>query len=272
MGRYVRLAVAGGEDQRAPRIVSAGRKSPPCGPQEEVRRWSACTEAAAVIQSYTLAMKYDIELQEHSIVAVGNLNPAIFQPAWFASEGLISPREAQVAVGPGVIISDQATLFQVDWLRVQVVPDRFAVATENEAYYRHLHDLFASTFSRLIHTPVKALGINYRCHYRFDGGALWHDISKDFAPTDLWSNQLNAPQMRSLTMKGERPSGPRGYVEITVEPSLRVKNGMYVDINNHYDLTEEELGCRAMLRVLESEWSDTFQEYKTVIDKMYPDG
>lgn len=215
-------------------------------------------------------MKHEIELQQHSIVAVGNLNPAIFQPAWFASEGLISHREAQAAtVG---MISNQAALFQVDWLQVQVLPDRFAVATENEAYYRHLYDLFASTFSRLVHTPVKALGINYRCHHRFDGGALWHDISKGLAPTDLWSNLLHAPRMRSLTMQGARPSGPRGYVEVTVEPSLRVENGMYVDINNHYDLTEEDLGCRAMLRVLESAWSDTFQEYKTVIDKMFPDG
>ena len=215
-------------------------------------------------------MKYEIELQEHSIVAVGNLNPAIFQPAWFASEGLIGHREARAAAGG--MISAQAALFQVDWLRVQVLPDRFAVTTENEAYYRHLHDLFASTFSRLVHTPVKALGINYRCHYRFAGGAPWHDISKDLAPTDLWSNLLHAPRMRSLTMQGARPSGPRGYVEITVEPSLPVDNGIYVDINNHYDLTEEDLGCRAMLRVLESEWSDTFQKYKTVIERIYPDG
>lgn len=215
-------------------------------------------------------MKHEIELQQHSIVAVGNLNPAIFQPAWFASEGLISHREAQAVAGG--MISAQAALFQVDWLRVQVVPDRFAIATENEAYYRHLYDLFASTFSRLVHTPVKALGINYSCHYRFDSGALWHDISKELAPTDLWSNLLNAPRMRSLTMQGARPSGPKGYVEVTVEPSLRVENGMYVNINNHYDLTEEDLGCRAMLRVLESAWSDTFQEYKTVIDRMFPDG
>ena len=70
---------------------------------------------------------------------------------------------------------------------------------------------------------------------------------------------------------GARPSGHKGYVEVTVEPSLRVENGMYVNINNHYDLTEEAHGCRAMLRVLDSKWNDTFQEYKTVIDRIYPD-
>ena len=42
------------------------------------------------------------------------------------------------------MISAQAALFQVDWLSVQVLPDRFALATENEAFYRHLHDLVAS--------------------------------------------------------------------------------------------------------------------------------
>lgn len=77
-------------------------------------------------------MKHEIELQSHSIVAVGDLNPAIFQPAWFAGEGLINPGEAQAAQIQ--MISAQAALFDVDWLSVQVLPDRFVATTTSEAY------------------------------------------------------------------------------------------------------------------------------------------
>ena len=215
-------------------------------------------------------MKYEIELQAHSIVPVGDLNPAIFQPAWFAAEEIINPHEAKAAAVD--VISAQATLFQIDWLSVQVLPNRFHAVTENEAYYVHLHDLIASTFSKLVHTPVKALGINYSCHCRFEDGIRWHNFSGDLAPANPWSDLLHAPRMRSLTMQSERPSGPKGHVEIMVEPSLRVPNGMYVHINNHYDLTDEELGCRAMIGVLRSEWRGTFQNYKDIIKGLLPDG
>ena len=80
-------------------------------------------------------MKHEIELQSHSIVAVGDLNPAIFQPAWFAGEGLINQGEAQAAQIQ--MISAQAALFEVDWLGVQVLPDRFVATTTTEAYQRY---------------------------------------------------------------------------------------------------------------------------------------
>ena len=77
-------------------------------------------------------MKHEIKLQSHSIVAVGDLNPAIFQPAWFAGEGLITRGEAQAATVQ--MISAQAALFEVDWLSVQVLPERFVATTPNEAF------------------------------------------------------------------------------------------------------------------------------------------
>lgn len=210
------------------------------------------------------AMKYAIELQKHEIVAVGDLNPAIFHPAWFSAEGIINRREAEAANVD--VISAQAAVFQVDWLMVQVFPDRFVVGTESEAYNRPLHDLVASTFSRLVHTPIRALGINYHCHCRFDDEKRWNNISEYLAPASSWSHLLDTPRMCRLAMQDVRLSGPKGHVEIIVEPSVRVRDGMYVYINNHYDLTNEALGCRAMLDVLQSEWSVTIQKYKDVVN------
>ena len=158
-------------------------------------------------------MKHEIELQAHSIVAVGGLNPAIFQPAWFTAEGLITRTEAQAAKVE--IISAQAALFQVDWLSVQVLPDRFVVATENEAFYRHLHDLVAATFSKLVHTPITALGINYSCHYRLEDATQLCHISNELAPKSRWSQLLDSPHLRSLTMESGRQAGPKGHLPPT---------------------------------------------------------
>lgn len=214
-------------------------------------------------------MKHEIELQEHSIVAVGALNPAIFQPAWFAAEGLITSGEAQAAKVQ--IISTQAAFFQVDWLNVRVLPDRFVVATENEAFYPHLRDLVASSFSKLSHTPITALGINYSCHYRFEDATQWKHVSDELAPKCRWSRLLDNPEMRSLTMGSSRPTGPNGYLNIKIEPSVRVEHGIFIETNNHYDVNEDGIGCRPMLNVLLAEWKKTFEEYKDVLKRVFPD-
>lgn len=215
-------------------------------------------------------MKHELEFQAHTIIAVGDLNPAIFQPAWFAAEGLITREEAQAAKVD--MISAQAALFQVDWLNLQVLPDRFVAATEHEAFYRHLVDLVASTFSKLIHTPIRALGINYSGHYRLESNAQWISVSDQLAPKNRWSGLLESPIMRSLTMGSPRMTGPKGHLQIRVEPSVRITNGVFVEMNNHYDVSHEEAGCRAMLSVMSRHWSGTFANYKDVLSRIVPDG
>ena len=211
-------------------------------------------------------MKHEIELQSHSIVAGGDLNPAIFQPAWFAGEDLINRGEAQAAKIQ--MISAQAALFDVDWLSVQVLPERFVATTTNEAFFQHLNDLVAATFSRLVHTPIRMLGINYSCHCHLDGKQPWSRLSDVLAPKMPWFDLLDRPRMHSLTMEGTRPAGPNGYLRIRVEPSVRVEGGLFIDINNHYDVAEEGAGCRAMLRILNEEWSGAVSS-KTVLWKLF---
>ena len=209
-------------------------------------------------------MKHEIELQNHTIVAVGDLNPAIFQPAWFAAEGFINRREAEAASVQ--VISAQAALFDVDdWLSVQVLPDRFLAGTAHEPYYRPLYDLVLSTFSTLVHTPIKMLGINYSYHCRLGDASQWEYLAATLAPSERWSEFLDRPQMRSLTMERQRQSDPKGCQRVKVEPSLRIEDGIFMEINNHYDMDDSESGCRAMLRVLSEEWGGKFEESKAVV-------
>ncbi len=69
-------------------------------------------------------------------------------------------------------------------------------------------------------------------------------------------------------MQGDRLSGHRGYLEVSVEPSFQVKNGLFVHMNNHYDVTNESVGCHAMLNVLRSEWNETYQRSKDFIQRL----
>ena len=213
-----------------------------------------------------MRLKYEAKLQSHSIVLLGDLNPAIFQPAWFAAEDLINSTEANEANVE--IISAQATLFNVGWLNVQVLPQRFVASTTNEAYYQPLCDLVLSTFSKLIHTPVRIMGLNYSYHYRLENSDQWHFVGHELTPKDRWNGLLRGPGLASLTVQGERQNG---YIRIKIEPSGRIENGVFVETNNHYEVRSDEPGCRDVLDILSGEWQSTFDRSKDVLGRMFPD-
>ena len=79
-----------------------------------------------------------------NIVLLGDFNPKIFQPAWFAAEGLLQKKETDRAKIE--VFHHEISIFELDWLRLQVTRERFAVETTQEPYYEPLRDLVLGTF------------------------------------------------------------------------------------------------------------------------------
>ncbi len=78
------------------------------------------------------------EIQGSSIVLLGDLNPKIFQPAWFAAEKLIRKPEAEAAEIE--IIHPEVVIFNLEWLRLEVTRERFSASTTQEPYYEFIRD------------------------------------------------------------------------------------------------------------------------------------
>ena len=73
-----------------------------------------------------------IQVQGVSIVLIGNLNPAIFHPSWFAAHNLLRTEEADAAT-INIIHPDVAS-FKTEWLEVNIVRERFQIGTVQESY------------------------------------------------------------------------------------------------------------------------------------------
>src|SRR5947209_7914808 len=98
------------------------------------------------------------EIEGIHIVLIGAFNPKIFQPAWFAHQGLIRQEEAESA--EQVVTVNELSTFTADWLTLQVTPDRLQASTGDAAHFDVLRDLILGTFRLLEHTPVEKMGIN----------------------------------------------------------------------------------------------------------------
>ena len=223
-------------------------------------------------------MRIKPEMDAISVVVVGNFNPAIFTPAWFAlhellPEGAATSAELEVA-------HPEITQFRSDWLNLEVRTDRF-VAQTTQAPYIRVCDLAVRVFKEhLPHTPIRAFGINREVHFCVHAAAERNQIGRALAPVKpwgTWGQQLGASGeqggMTSLTMtqvaiKG-RPSDDR--INVKVEPSKRVGDGtmgVYMQVNDHHTTGETDgPGVSGRLMgVLEKNFDSSLAYGENIID------
>jgi hypothetical protein len=168
-----------------------------------------------------------------TVVVVGAFNPAIFQPHWFAKEGLLSQSDADGAK-VDIVQSDLAQ-FTSSWLTWQSLRDRTTISTTDASRFSSLRDLVLGTFQLLRHTPVSAVGVNRGFHLAFDSRADVDAFAFRFAPQPPWSDLVNDSKLLSLHIEGRHPRGIGNKLTVLIRPSNLVQNGAFVQINTHFD-------------------------------------
>jgi hypothetical protein len=152
------------------------------------------------------------EVESASIVVLGRVNPAIFQPTWFSLQDLVP---AEIASSANIrIIAPEIAAFSTSWFSLQVTRDRLQFETVNPDSYLPLRVLAIGTFGILSHTPVVKFGINTRRHYRYESIKEWHAVGHALAPKEPWKDVLSDPGMRTLIMWGQRPGTMAEKVEV----------------------------------------------------------
>lgn len=218
------------------------------------------------------------EIAGVGIVLLGDFNPAILTPAWFAlnqllPKGLADDAELTVA-------HPQHTEFRADWLRLQVTPPFFSASTDDAPYSR-LRDLVSILFLEILpHTPLRSLGINRSVHFRVESLEQRDRIGRRVAPTEIWgdwSEDLGATGreggMTSLTMtQVSVPGRPRGdRINTRVEPSAlldNVENGVFVQVNDHYVPEDTEGAAAYLTKSLAQNFANSLRKSDRIIDRV----
>jgi hypothetical protein len=205
-----------------------------------------------------------------SIVALGSFNPAIFQPQWFARNGLIDDGEAEKAKVE--VIHPEVAAFAAEWFSLQVLRERLTVQTEDPSAFPLVGDLVANVFTLLIHTPVTAVGLNREAHFKLGSEEEWHSLGHRLAPPEYWEDFLKQPGMLDLTMQGQRPDDHKGFVRALVQPSARpdAHPGVFLSRNDHFQVAEEgdEEGATLALAVVGKHWTSSLSAFDTFADSI----
>jgi hypothetical protein len=172
------------------------------------------------------------EIDASTIVMLGSFNPTIFQPRWLGAQQLIRTEEAENA--KIATIQNELADFKTEWFHLQVLQNRFQIVCTDPRQYGPLRDLVAGMFAILPHTPVTALGINRNFHFEMSSVDVWHAIGHLLAPKEFWSPILEEPGLRSMQIQGRRKEANGGVVLVKVEPSVPIKHGLFVEVNEEF--------------------------------------
>ena len=222
-------------------------------------------------------MRIEPEIDGVSVILVGSFNPAIFTPAWFALHGLLPEGIADSA--DLAVAHKQMTMFNADWLRLEVTPDQLNVETVQAPHVR-IHDLVLRVFGEhLHHTPLTAFGLNRNVHFQVGSLAARDQLGRILAPVEPWgpwAQELGLDGehggMTSLTMTQVDPEGrpAGGRINVKVEPSIRIGNGrtgVFVGVNDHYAADDAQPSAAGRLMdLLEGNFQTSLSRSEQIID------
>jgi hypothetical protein len=162
-------------------------------------------------------------------------------------------------------------VFTAEWLQLNATEDRFMASTTQESHYEAIRDLVIGTLELLGQTPLRVMGLNRDFHYELGSEAERDEVGHRLAPQKDWVGVIDRPGLFSLTMQGQRPDPLAGYIRVKVEPSVRVANGVFVEVNDHYELASEgELspGTGDAVRILTERWANSMQKSLTIAQRI----
>jgi hypothetical protein len=224
-------------------------------------------------------VSYSAEIFGSSIVLVGSFNPAIFTPDWLEQHKLIGSGDADYArTAENLLVSHQVTVCETEWFALQVLENQFSL-TSKGALSHAFQDLAESMASLVPHTPVTALGLNFLGHYKLATEAEYHRVGDVLVPKNIWSELFDpnteAAGMADVTVRiqhakrGEQVTDP-DELRIQVQPSSRVKFGVFLSCNNHREWfarkPQGKANAEGAAEVISAEWEPAWHRAESIFD------
>lgn len=156
------------------------------------------------------------------------------------------------------IVHKEAVIFKTEWFNFEVFQERVVFLTTQSQFFEPLRDLASGTFRILQHTPLTQLGINREMHFSITEEER-DVLAEKIAPRGPWKEVADEIKLATLTMAAKRPDNYKGKIMIKLEASQRAVPGVFVSINDHYEVADEKKaeGADEILTILEASWKQS---------------
>lgn len=212
-----------------------------------------------------------------SVVVVGSMNPAIFQPEWLRSHKIIGEKETDAATDGVEVVHRDVTILNLTNMKLTVDASRFTLVVLQEPFEK-AKDFVVSCFSLLGQTPVTALGINRDMVIHCSDKEAWHKFGDYLAPKQPWSTLLGKNEMkerngglRTMIMERTRRFDKRpGYIRVSLEALEHSQSDARINYNDHYDLSDKgrQVSADSAVKILEANWDECAKRSAEVFESL----
>jgi hypothetical protein len=207
-----------------------------------------------------------------SIVVAGQFKVDAFEPSNLHEIGSIDSAELE-RCKVGFRLPEQFVI-SFPTLSMHAQSGQLALSsTVEEPVFERVLDFFMSFFgASKVHLPA-ALGINTDFHCRVAELEKWHAIGHRLVPKDFWKDdlKLKAPGLLSVYMESARDDDESGVIRVRAEPSGLLTPGLYVQVNDHFNLKMGSAIDDAM-RIVGTRWRDCRRKHSELITRIRASG
>ena len=213
-----------------------------------------------------------------SIVLLGAFNPVIFSPLWFKNNKIIPESDYESAEVE--LQHREITILKLDWMDILLQLERFKISSDQSPYVR-LSDFVIKTFREFLsHTPISAMGINRRVEFSVDSEEIRDKIGKKLGPPDAWgewgkdiaekNKEGHHGGMVQLVMEQKVVHDREfGCIRADIRPSKTKNNSIWMEINDHYIVKDENLtGNDQIINLLESNFEKSIERSEGIINQI----
>jgi hypothetical protein len=208
-----------------------------------------------------------------TLVVVGSFAPAMFHPSWFARYDLLGKNETSIAAeSQNLIVTSDISLFKVASFDFDIRPNRLQIGTTQENNFEATRDLMCSVLEIIDGIPIKQLGMNWTVHYTTQTKSAWHAAGDKLVPKDFWKRVWpKHVGMSNLSLQMERSDTETGSVNLVFQPSGLVANGVYVSVNDHYELKDGngDMYSADAAKFLQTRWMKSKEVAEKIISDVY---
>lgn len=218
-----------------------------------------------------------LEISGATIVAIGSFNPPLLSVDWFAANKLIGEGDAAAARARNdYVVTRQISRFQTDFAILQAVETQLSIGSAGPVTPA-LADLAIGLLELLPHTPVTAIGLNFMAHYKVAEADTYHRFGDTLAPKDIWKaifpgKSCGLASLTILVQDGARHETPGpNNKQVTIQPSSKVRPGVYFDINNHFTTAADGTLLKqasVAASIIKENWKDCHDQSHVTFEKV----
>ena len=212
---------------------------------------------------------------DYNIVVLGNFNPVIFQTEWLRrykilpeqeivatlQEKLVAQPSPEVQVVEGLLtsISPSRTLINFPSYQLSVLPVSFKFTTTKKNCSTKLLDATIKVFELLPHTPVNAIGFNYRAHLEVNNRDLF--LKELFCAN---SNKVKTVLGQDYAVGGKFIVDRDDHtLHLVAEHSAIIENGLFIVLNYHRKI--ESRRVEDLLSICRKNYVKNLEEAEVII-------